>query len=44
VTIALMVLLAATGVSCVAASSGTPLRDLPSPSAVPDPHPAAGIG
>ena len=42
-TIALLVLLAATGGSCVAARSDTPIRALASPSAVPDPHPTVGV-
>jgi len=42
-TIALLVLLAATGAGCVAAGMGTPVRSFPSPAAVPDPHPTAEV-
>ncbi len=43
ITIALLLLLAATGASCIAATSGTSVEVLPSPSAVPDPHPTVGV-
>lgn len=42
VMIALLALLAVSAVSCVTVISGT--QALPSPSAVPDPHPPTGGG
>jgi hypothetical protein len=43
VTVAVLVLLAVAGASCIAANSGTPVQELRSPSAVPDPHPVARV-
>ncbi len=43
-TIALLVLVAAISANCVACNSETPVWALPSPSAVPDPHPTTGMG
>ena len=43
-TIALLVLFTAAGASCVPSNSETPVWAIPSPSAVPDPHPTTGMG
>jgi len=40
---ALLVLLAASGAGCAAVTPGTTVQPLPSPSAVPDPHPSVGV-
>jgi len=43
VAFALLVLLAASGAGCAAVTPGTTVQPLPSPSAVPDPHPPVGV-